>query len=79
MKKYHSEGGRTDPGFPHEVRVRQCNTELYDWCEAYDDQGETFCRYHVKWNMYDNANGHDRVTFEQEQPAIMFALRFGTA
>jgi hypothetical protein len=78
MKKYHSEGGTQNPDFLYQVRVRDFTTEMYDWCEAYD-RGETFCRYHVKWNLYDSPNEYDRVTFEQEQPAIMFALRFGTA
>ena len=76
MKKYHSEGGRTDPGFPHEVRVRQCNTEMYEWCEAYDDQGRPFCRFYVRWDYHD-AKGYDIVQFEQEAPAVMFALTFG--
>ena len=79
MKRYHSEGGTQNPDFPYQVRVRDFTTEMYDWCKAYDDQGETFCRFHVKWNLYDNHNEYDRVTFEQEQPAIMFALRFGKA
>ena len=77
MKKYHSEGGRTDPGFPHRVRVKDFTSEMYEWCEAYDDQGDTFCRFHVKWNMYERHDEYDRVTFEQEAPAVMFALTFG--
>jgi len=79
MKRYHSEGGTQNPDFLYQVRVRDFTTEMYDWCEAYDDQGETFCRYHVKWNLYDDHYEYDRVTFEQEAPAIMFALRFGKA
>ena len=79
MKKYHSEGGRQDPDFPYQVRVNRFTPDMYEWCEAYDDQGDTFCRFYVKWNMYDKHNEYDRVTFEQEAPAIMFALRFGRA
>ena len=68
-----------NPDFPYQVRVINFTTEMWHWCEDYDDQGETFCRFHVKWNLYDDHNEYDRVTFEQEQPAIMFALRFGKA
>ena len=79
MKRYHSEGGTQNPDFLYQVRVRDFTTEMYDWCEAYDDQNIPCCRFHVKWNLYDDHNEYDRVTFEQEAPAIMFALRFGTA
>ena len=79
MKKYHSEGGTQNPDFLYQVRVRDFTTEMHNWCEAYDDQGDTFCRYHIKWNIYSHHNEYDRVTFEQEAPAIMFALRFGQA
>ena len=75
MKKYHSEGGTQNPDFLYRVRVKNFTTEMFEWCEAYDDQGDTFCRFYVKRNMY--GEGYDRVQFEQEQPAIMFALRFG--
>jgi hypothetical protein len=80
MKKYY--GGMHDtqnPDFPYQVRVINFTTEMFAWCEAYDDQGDPLCRFHVKWNMYDNHNEYDRATFEQEAPAIMFALRFGSA
>ena len=77
MKKYHSEGGAQNPDFPYRVPVRNCTTEMYKWCEAYDDQGQSFCRFYVKWNMY--GEGNDIMQFEQQAPAIMFALRFGRA
>ncbi len=79
MKAYYSEGGAQNPDFPYQVRVHQCTTEMYEWCESYDDQNQPFCRFYVKWNLYDDHNEYDRVTFEQEAPAIMFALRFGKA
>jgi len=50
---------------------------MWHWCEDYDDQGDPLCRFHVNWDLY--GHDHDRVTFEQEAPAIMFALRFGRA
>jgi hypothetical protein len=78
MKKYYGGmGGTQNPDFPHQVRVINFTTEMFEWCEAYDDQGDPLCRFHVNWDLY--GNDHDRVTFEQEAPAIMFALRFGTA
>ena len=77
MKKYHSEGGAQNPDFPHRVRVRDFTTEMHNWCKAYDDQGDTFCRFYIKWSIYDT--DYDQVSFEQEAPAIMFALRFGVA
>ena len=77
MKKYHSEGGAQNPDFPYQVRVQRVTDDMLKWCEDYDDQGDTFCRFHVNWDLY--GNDHDRVTFEQEAPAIMFALRFGRA
>ena len=78
MKKYY--GGMNDtqnPDFPHVVRVINFTTEMFAWCEDYDDQGDPMCRFHVNWDLY--GNDYDRVTFEQQAPAIMFALRFGRA
>jgi hypothetical protein len=77
MKKYYSEGGTQNPDFLYRVRVKNFTTEMFEWCEAYDDQGDPLCRFHVNWDLY--GHDHDRVTFEQEAPAIMFALRFGRA
>lgn len=78
MKKYYGDPDDTlNPDFPHQVRVINFTTEMWHWCEDYDDQGDPLCRFHVNWDLY--GHDHDRVTFEQEAPAIMFALRFGTA
>lgn len=79
MKAYYSEGGRQNPDFPHCVRVNQCTEEMYKWCLDYDDQNQPFCRFYVKWNLYDDPNEYDYMAFEQEQPALMFTLTFGKA
>jgi hypothetical protein len=50
---------------------------MYAWCEEYPVTGSGyFQRFHVEWSTVYNKE-YDVVQFEWEEPAIMFALKFG--
>jgi len=57
--------------------VNQCTSDMYAWCEEYPVTGSGyFQRFHVEWSTVYNKE-YDVVQFEWEEPAIMFALKFG--
>lgn len=77
MEKFYSGGGNNSPRFPYRIKVDRCTTEMYEWCEAYPVPGSGFFqRFHVEWGS-SNDKDYDVVQFEWEEPALMFALKFG--
>jgi len=81
MRMFNGGGGRSNPAFPHQVRVKKKDGML-EWCDEYPVTGEgNFERYYV--DFYDGGRGWDTgyavFQFEREAPAIMFALKFGAA
>lgn len=77
MEKFYSGGGNNSPSFPYRIKVDEFTGEMYAWCEAYPVTGSGFFqRWHVEWSTFANRD-YDVVQFEWEQPAIMFALKFG--
>ena len=75
MEYFWSEGGHR-PYFAHRVRVPNCDTEMYKWCEAFDDEGAYFRRFHVEWASVYNRD-YDIVQFEWDKAALMFKLTWG--
>ena len=79
MEMFYGGGGRSNPDFIHKVRVKRQDGML-EWCDAYPVTGSGhFKRYYVDW--FDGGRGWDTnhavFQFEWEEPAIMFALKFG--
>lgn len=83
MEYFYSGGGNNRPYFSNRIKVKEFNTEMYEWCEAYPTgPNEYFKRFHVEWkSMYSDNQGRARdyevAQFEWEEAAIMFALKFG--
>lgn len=77
MEYFWSDGGNNSPYFKYRIKVNKCTTEAYKWCEAYDDGGVPFRRWHVEWKTVHKDAEYEVVQFEWEQAAIDFALRFG--
>lgn len=72
---YYSEGGRTNPDFRYRVKVKQPISSAMAWCDEYPVHGEGyFERYYIEWPTGDS--NYVTFQFEQEEPAIMFALKF---
>lgn len=72
MERFHSSGGRSNPDFYYKVSVKEATDEMYHWCSVYDrDTEKCFNRYYVKWGE------RPVFQFENERPALMFALKFG--
>jgi hypothetical protein len=78
MEKFYGGGGRNNPDFRFKVRVKRQDGML-EWCDEYPVTGSGhFQRYYVDWQdkgKWDTP--YATFQFEQEAPAIMFALRFG--
>ena len=77
MEYFWSDGGNNRPYFRHRVKVDKCTSEMYKWCEEYDDQGVPFRRWHVEWRKIDVEREYEVVQFEWEEAALMFVLKFG--
>lgn len=77
MEHFYSGGGNNRPTFRYRIKVDNCTNDMYTWCEAYPVTGSgNFQRFHVEWASVYNKD-YDVVQFEWEEPAIMFALKFG--
>jgi len=51
---------------------------MYEWCQAFDDEGKYFRRWHVEWNDSHHPKvNYDVVQFEWHEAAVMFKLRWG--
>lgn len=80
MEKYYSWGGASDPNFQYKVYVKVCTPEMMNWCNMYNVlENDPFCRYYVSWkhiSWHSNARPEIEFQFEQEKPAVLFALEF---
>lgn len=81
MELFYGGGGRSNPDFIYKVRVK-VQEGMMSWCDDYPVKGSGyFQRYYIDW--CDGGKGFDTgyavFQFEQEEPAIMFALKFGIA
>jgi hypothetical protein len=50
---------------------------MYKWCEAFDDEGKYFRRWHVEWRTTHIDKEYEVVQFEWEHAAFMFKLTWG--
>ena len=72
MERYYSYGGKSNPEFPHRVKVKEVSDEMLHWCSVYRPAG-TFDRYYVEYNQ----NQYSIFQFETETPALLFKLKYG--
>lgn len=78
MEQFYGGGGRSNPDFRYKVRVKRPFDGMIEWCNEYPVKGTGyFQRYYFDAREYDN--GFATFQFEWEEPAIMFALKFGSA
>jgi hypothetical protein len=78
MEYFWSDGGNNRPYFRYRVKVPKCTTEMYEWCEAFDDEGVYFRRWHVEWkDVHGHGLNYDVVQFEWDKAAVMFKLTWG--
>ena len=73
MKKFEVGGGGR-PDFRYKISVAWVTNEMYKWCEN-QPGNEHFDRWYVEYGAT-HGKYYDMVTFEREQPAIWFALRW---
>lgn len=76
MEYFWSEGGNNRPYFSHRVKVPKCDTDMYQWCQDFNDEGRYFRRFHVEWASVYNRK-YDVVQFEWSEAAVMFILTWG--
>lgn len=82
MELFYGGGGRSNPDFRYKVRVKKPVDGMMEWCDNYPVTGEGyFQRYYIDWRAgSDNWDSDYAIfQFEWEEPAIMFALKFGVA
>ena len=86
MELFYGGGGRSNPDFRYKVRINRKApgdvNEMMEWCDNYPVTGSGyFQRYYLDWRDEKGEFSDDYVTFqfEWEEPAIMFALKFGVA
>lgn len=77
MEEYYSWGGRSNPDFYYKVNVLGVSVEMLDWCKQY--QSGNPGRFYCHWVGRNNTDEYVEFQFETEEPAIMFALKFGAA
>lgn len=77
MEYFHGGGGSSNPYFSHRIKVKRVTNEMFAWCNAYVIEGpQHFARWHCEHGGHRNRD-YDVVQFEREEPALMFALKFG--
>lgn len=78
MEYFWSDGGNNRPVFRYRVKVPKCTSEMYTWCEQFDDEGKYFRRFHVEWKTVTALKrDYEVVQFEWEHAAFMFKLTWG--
>lgn len=83
MELFYGGGGRSNPDFTYKVRVKNGTmSRMMEWCDNYptDEKWSCFQRYYIDYrNGRNDFSDSEYVTFqfEWEEPAIMFALKFG--
>jgi hypothetical protein len=50
---------------------------MYEWCDAFDDEGKYFRRWHVEWRDTHKPRDYEVVQFEWREAANMFLLTWG--
>lgn len=75
MKRYFSEG---NPYFRYKIKTEYPISEAIDWCDNYPTRTKDgyFERYYIDFGGVADSN-YVTFQFEWEEPAIMFALKFG--
>ena len=76
MEQYYSWGGAPNPNFYHRIILTHklsLSGEMLAWCKEY----ESTSRYYITWHGVDKETESIEFQFEYEEPAIMFALKFG--
>ena len=76
MEYFWSDGGNNRPVFRYRVKVSECTTEMYNWCDNFDNEGKYFRRWHVEWKDV-HKRDYDIVQFEWDHAAFMFMLTHG--
>jgi hypothetical protein len=76
MEYFWSDGGNNRPTFRYRIKVPECTTEMYEWCENFGDEGAYFRRFHVEWKST-RGRDYDIVQFEWDKAAVMFKLTWG--
>jgi hypothetical protein len=77
MEFFYGGGGSSNPYFAHRIKVKKVSNEMFEWCNDYEVVGaHHFARWHCEHGSAYNRD-HDVVQFEREEPALMFALKFG--
>jgi hypothetical protein len=80
MELFYGGGGASNPNFRFKVRTK-IRDGMMEWCDDYPVTGQGyFQRYYIDWKdngVYDS--GYVTFQFEWEEPAIMFALKFGAS
>lgn len=76
MERYYSYGEKSNPEFPHRVKVKEVSDEMLHWCSVYRPVG-VFDRYYVEWPGAYNQSQHAIFQFETETPALLFKLKYG--
>lgn len=75
MELFYGGGTQSNPNFPHKVKIKRMTSEAFDWCSNYPSEGPGQ-RWYVNWG-HDRRLDNDTVHFEWQEPALMFALKFG--
>lgn len=81
MQRYFSSGGLRNPDFRYKIKVTSVQTDhmaAISWCDNYPTKSPDgyFERYYVDWGDGSSESKFVIFQFEQEEPAIMFALKF---
>lgn len=83
MERYYSYGGKSNPEFPHRVKIKDATDEMMHWCSTYPADGP-FERYYIEWRpgpqgvtSPDDHQGGAVFQFELERAALLFRLKFG--
>lgn len=75
MEYFYSEGGNNEPYFRYRIKVKSVTAEMFEWCKNYQYLRNTdFAHWHCDYGVL---RDYDVIQFEQEEPALMFALKFG--
>jgi hypothetical protein len=69
VEHFYTYGGAQNPNFNYKIKVKEITNEMHVWCMNYDHQGRWAITY---WNSKPCT-----IQFEYDEPAIMFALKFG--
>lgn len=76
MEQYYSWGGAANPNFYYKIVLTHKLSktgEMLAWCKEY----ESTSRYYITWQGVGRETEAVEFQFETEEPAIMFALKFG--